>query len=529
MFENLEINLEKNDSFPNANVFSVASVNGGGKSTLLQFVFTMLHCFMDNDKKEYIKNLLENEVLEDGDIARFEISANGEDYYLDFLTRPVDFAGKNFNLFLDIEEIKKSVETNRQNMKKHEILISLKKRIEDSDRVTFMLKRKMDSLGKDFINSKNEDELFNKARTSNSIDDYKNFINTIVNSNDFTIDSQSELELMYEKTKNDLENLENFLKEESLLYITHLRSKNVLLLRSNMDNALLEQLSRKVFLTAPSSQVFLFLSRDDKQSIFYDFDDGDYDDIISSTKRTIDGFFTYDFVSTEVILRASDKAFNEDRKMMRVSGAYSNNAKQLQDELNDFLDGKTISFNEDEEIKFEFVHTDKELLPEDLSHGELKKLSIYVWLKYLVDEGSIVLMDEMDIALHPTWQYEILEELSKWSKNTQFFLATHSPQILSSTYYKNLIVLDKQDSIATAKQWTKTPRDRDINAILKEIMGADYIPEYLVKLHDEYRELVESGKVDTKEAQEKKAEILEYENENSSFFQGIAFDLELMK
>ena len=35
-------------------------------------------------------------------------------------------------------------------------------------------------------------------------------------------------------------------------------------------------------------------------------------------------------------------------------------------------------------------------------------------------------MDEIEIALHPDWQYEIINELQDWSKNNQFILATHS-------------------------------------------------------------------------------------------------------
>lgn len=534
LFENLEINLGKNDSFPS--VFSIASVNGGGKSTLLQFIFTMLHCFMDDEKKKYIKNLLENENLEEDKLARFEISIDGKDCFLEFLTHPVESEAKNFNLFLDIKDIKKSIESNRKNIKQYEKLMALKQLIEKSNRVTPTIKmnfRNLETiLERPYLNSETDDKLYRKARTSDNIDDYKNFINMIIENNDLTFDNQSDLGLIYDKTKNDLEKLKNILKEESLLYVTHLNNDKVLLLKSNMDNNLLKKLSSKVFLTAPNSQVFLFLSQKDKQKIFHDFNDynkyDSYEDVILSTKGEIDGFFTYDFVATETILKAFDKAFMEDRKNKIKTGKYGNNYDNLEQELNNFLEDKTISVNDDlKGIKFK--NYDKELSPEDLSHGELKKLSIYIWLKYLVEEDSIVLMDELDIALHPSWQYEIVKELSKWSKNTQFFLATHSPQILSSTHYKNLIVLDKQDGISTAKQLNQAPLDRDINTILKIIMGADYIPQYLEKLHDEYRELIEDGKINTKEAEELKVKLLEYESENSSFFQGIYFDLELME
>jgi len=52
-FKNIVIDFDKNDKFPD--IFSVASKNGGGKSTLLQFIFILLHCFVDNSKKRILK------------------------------------------------------------------------------------------------------------------------------------------------------------------------------------------------------------------------------------------------------------------------------------------------------------------------------------------------------------------------------------------------------------------------------------------------------------------------------------------
>jgi len=106
-------------------------------------------------------------------------------------------------------------------------------------------------------------------------------------------------------------------------------------------------------------------------------------------------------------------------------GNYGDNFKKLKDELNSFLYDKTITVDK-KLSKIIFKMEDIELLPEDLSHGELKKLGIYVWLKYFAIEDALVLMDEIEIALHPDWQYEIANELRKWSKNNQFILATHS-------------------------------------------------------------------------------------------------------
>jgi len=70
-----------------------------------------------------------------------------------------------------------------------------------------------------------------------------------------------------------------------------------------------------------------------------------------------------------------------------------------------------------------------ELSPEDLSHGELKRLSIYMWLKHHNIEDAIVLMDEIEIAFHPDWQYRIIQDLQEWAPNNQYILATHSYEL----------------------------------------------------------------------------------------------------
>lgn len=45
---------------------------------------------------------------------------------------------------------------------------------------------------------------------------------------------------------------------------------------------------------------------------------------------------------------------------------------------------------------------------------------------------GIILIDEVDLHLHPTWQMKVLEQLKKEFPNCQFFITTHSPQVVSS-------------------------------------------------------------------------------------------------
>ena len=48
-----------------------------------------------------------------------------------------------------------------------------------------------------------------------------------------------------------------------------------------------------------------------------------------------------------------------------------------------------------------------------------------------LDERGIFIIDEIDLHLHPEWQLRVVPKLRKIFKNSQFFLTTHSPIVLS--------------------------------------------------------------------------------------------------
>lgn len=56
--------------------------------------------------------------------------------------------------------------------------------------------------------------------------------------------------------------------------------------------------------------------------------------------------------------------------------------------------------------------------------------------------NGVVLIDEVDLHLHPQWQREIVENLRTIFPNCQFFLSSHSPHVLSDVHAQQLIPLD---------------------------------------------------------------------------------------
>ncbi len=58
------------------------------------------------------------------------------------------------------------------------------------------------------------------------------------------------------------------------------------------------------------------------------------------------------------------------------------------------------------------------------------------------NEGSgIVLIDEVDLHLHPGWQREVVDKLEKTFPNCQFMISTHSPQVVGELQPKSVMRL----------------------------------------------------------------------------------------
>lgn len=58
-------------------------------------------------------------------------------------------------------------------------------------------------------------------------------------------------------------------------------------------------------------------------------------------------------------------------------------------------------------------------------------------------EGKgIVLIDEIELHLHPQWQREIIPSLQKIFPHCQFIITTHSPQVLSNINRENIFILE---------------------------------------------------------------------------------------
>jgi predicted ATP-binding protein involved in virulence len=86
---------------------------------------------------------------------------------------------------------------------------------------------------------------------------------------------------------------------------------------------------------------------------------------------------------------------------------------------------------------------------------------------------AVVMIDEIELHLHPGWQRMVVRRLQETFPNCQFILTTHSPQVLSQVPAESVILLDR---FQRAQPPTGT-LGRDSNSILTEVMGVPERPE----------------------------------------------------
>lgn len=78
----------------------------------------------------------------------------------------------------------------------------------------------------------------------------------------------------------------------------------------------------------------------------------------------------------------------------------------------------------------------------------------YPTSKNPIEEPAIVLIDEIDLHLHPKWQREIMRYLSERFTNTQFIVTAHSPLIVQAAEDENanIVVLRREGDEVEIKQ-----------------------------------------------------------------------------
>jgi predicted ATP-binding protein involved in virulence len=152
------------------------------------------------------------------------------------------------------------------------------------------------------------------------------------------------------------------------------------------------------------------------------------------------------------------------------------------DAIIDLETGQTLEpFNS---IISELEEIDPDWVTNDLMQGIISGFDVPT----LVAPG-IMLIDEIDLHLHPEWQQRVLSDLMRAFPTTQFIVTTHSPQVLSTAPSECIRILADREVFAAPPGTEGAEPER----LLKQVLGLKEVrpPNKATQDLKEYIALVE--------------------------------------
>lgn len=142
--------------------------------------------------------------------------------------------------------------------------------------------------------------------------------------------------------------------------------------------------------------------------------------------------------------------------------------------------------------------------------------------------SGIVLIDEIELHLHPRWQQRVLYDLTELFKNIQFIVTTHSPQVLTTVHSESIRIVSANSGEAKLLTGTSTYGSESIR-MLEEVLGGTSRPQHIeiVKKLNRYTELVESDKWDIAEALELKRALYEWGGQTEAELQRLDTEIRI--
>ena len=115
---------------------------------------------------------------------------------------------------------------------------------------------------------------------------------------------------------------------------------------------------------------------------------------------------------------------------------------------------------------------------------------------------AIVLIDEVELHLHPSWQQRVLTDLARTFPNTQFIVSTHSPQVLTTVEPQRIVELAREAGCVVARAPAGATFGAEAGDVLSVVMGVDERPPEndFTRALDQYRRLIREGRGESEEA-----------------------------
>ena len=108
---------------------------------------------------------------------------------------------------------------------------------------------------------------------------------------------------------------------------------------------------------------------------------------------------------------------------------------------------------------------------------------------------GIVLIDEVDLHLHPTWQQRILGDLREIFPKVQFIVTTHAPAVISTVKSENIILLNDGEAYEPSGE----VHGKDTNTIISGIMHSSERPVEIKELSREFYHYIDQKNIEEAE------------------------------
>ena len=103
------------------------------------------------------------------------------------------------------------------------------------------------------------------------------------------------------------------------------------------------------------------------------------------------------------------------------------------------------------------------------------------------ETDGIILIDEVDLHLHPAWQQRILGDITSIFPKVHFIVTTHAPEVINSVQRENVIVIENNQAVsAPAETYGK-----DANGILRCIMRVKERPQIIIEKFELFYHLLD--------------------------------------
>ncbi len=294
--------------------------------------------------------------------------------------------------------------------------------------------------------------------------------------------------------------------------IWHVHTENILEAKQEYPAANLGNLVKKMIKDSRNGDevVFPLLTHYAALRIWYQHPDTEYfqqlegirggyenclDSDIYSNKAFISWYKTY-----EDEIKKFDK--EEDKIFLNVfNSTVSSFVKEWGDMAYSFKTDELIGFMTDENGEKQYLSFNQ------LSDGYRNIIGMVADMAYrciqlnphlkenvVKETEGVVLIDELDLHLHPNWQRRIIADLKRVFPKIQFIATSHSPFIIQSLAKEELINLDTHNI-----KPEEDPYKQSIEDVVEDIMQVEGMPRSnefneMIKVAEEYYGLLKQGK-----------------------------------